>query len=222
MSQLPGDQPAPRAFAAAILANAQARANLDVYTGHAYCRPAPPEVGTDIRGPFDPRIAASLTQLANSGFHKRFWVSEMGWRISGPSGPPACTPAEQARYIVRGAVIIRAHGVRVYQFEYKGEHGLVGRQSFAAYNTLLRIVGNGLTSLTKISHPTAWVYKFTRTAKPAGYILWTVSGTANVSLTGLTPTVRRTTVSGSQTIVRTFGSALTVAAKIDPVYIENI
>ena len=219
LSQLPGDPGSAGTFASGILANAQAKANLDVFTGHAYCRPAAPEVGTRSGGPFDPRVAASLTKLANSGFNKPFWVTEMGWKTVGTPGPN--TTAEQARYIVRGAVIIRARGVRVYQFEYKGDSGLVGNPSYAAYATLNRIVGNGLTGLDRVSHPTAWVYGFTRSALPTGYILWTVSGTVNVVLTGLTATVRTTTISGSQTIVSTSGGQLTVVAGIDPIYIEN-
>jgi hypothetical protein len=219
MSQLPADPGSPGTFASGILANAQAKANLDVFTGHAYCRPAAPEIGTSSRGPFDPRIANSLTKLANAGFNKPLWATEMGWRTA---GSPANTLAEQARYIVRGAVIIRARGVRVYQFEYQGDHGLVGKPSYAAYRTLNRIVGNGLTSLNRVSHPTAWVYRFTRSALPTGYILWTVSGTANVVLTGLTATVRRTTISGGQTIISTSGGQRTVVAGIDPIYIENI
>jgi hypothetical protein len=220
MSQLPGDPGSAGTFASGILANAQAKANLDVFTGHAYCRPAAPEIGTSSRGPFDPRVAASLTKLANAGFNKPFWVTEMGWTTVGTPGPN--TTAEQARYIVRGAVIIRARGVRVYQYSYRGDYGLVGKPSYAAYRTLNRIVGNGLTSLNRVSHPTAWVYRFTRSALPTGYILWTVSGTANVVLTGLTATVRRTTMSGGQTTVSTSGGQRTVVAGIDPLYIENI
>jgi hypothetical protein len=211
------------AWASAVLSNSQAKANLDVFTAHMYCHPAAgcaPEVGDTTAKPFEARITAFLTTLANAGFDKPFWITEMGWQTAGT--PPANTTAEQARYIVRGAVILRAHDVRVYQFEYKGDMGLVGKPSYAAYATLNHIVGNGLTSLDRVSHPTAWVYRFTRSALPTGYILWTVSGTANVVLTGLTATVRRTTISGGQTIVSTSGGQLTVVAGIYPIYIENI
>jgi hypothetical protein len=215
--------PADGRFARAILADAQASANLDIFTAHAYCRPAAPEVGTSLRGPFDPRIAASLTVLANAGFNKPFWITEMGWQTA---GSPAFfnTLAEQARYIVRGAIIIRAHGVRVYQFEYNGtrDAGVLGKPSYAAYKTLNGTVGKGLTSLTRVTHPTAWVYKFTRATLPIGYVLWTVSGTANVTLTGLKATVRRTTMSGTSSIVSTTGGKWTEVAGIDPLYIENI
>lgn len=210
-------------FAVGILNDAQAKANLDVFTAHAYCRPAAPEVGTSIRAPFDPRVAASLTMLANAGYRKPFWVTEMGWRTAGAANF-LNSLADQARYIVRGAIIIRAQGVRVYQHEYNGvlEEGMLGKPSYAAYKTLNRIVGNGLTSLTKITHPTAWVYKFTRAALPIGYVLWTVSGTANVTLTGLAARVRTTTISGISSIVSTARGKLQVAASIDPLYIENI
>lgn len=218
MAQLPGDG----TFAPNILANAQARANLDVFTGHAYCRPAAPEVGTRIREPFDPRMATSLTTLTNAGFNKPFWVTEMGWRTTGT--PNFFTNlADQARYIVRGAIIIRAHGVRVYQFEYDGKlgEGMLGKPSYAAYKTLNRIVGDGLTSLTKIPHPMAWVYKFTRSTRPSGYVLWTVSGTASVTLTGLTARVRKTSLAGISAVESTFGGRLQVTGTTDPVYIEN-
>lgn len=99
---------------------------------------------------------------------------------------------------------------------------MLGKPSYAAYKTLNRIVGNGLTSLTKITHPTAWVYKFTRAALPIGYVLWTASGTANVTLTGLAARVRTTTISGISSIVSTARGKLQVAASIDPLYIENI
>lgn len=218
MAQLPADG----TFAPGILANAQAMVNLDVFTGHAYCRPAAPEIGTSIRAPFEPRIAASLTMLANAGFKKPFWVTEMGWRTTGAVNF-LTSLADQARYIVRGAIVIRAHGVRVYQFEYNGNlgSGMLGKPSYAAYKTLNRIVGEGLTSLTKVTHPTAWVYKFTRATRPIGYVLWTVSGTANVTLTGLTAKVRRTSISGMSSLVPTSGGRLQVTGTIDPVYIEN-
>lgn len=211
------------AWASAVLSDSNAKANLDVFTAHMYCTGAAPEVGRT-NAPFlrfEPRIAAFLTTLANAGFNKPFWITETGWTTASSN---ASTPAEQARYIVRGVVILRAYGVRVYQFEYSdGPGGLLGKPSYAAYATLNRIVGNGLTSLTKVNHPTAWVYKYTRATLPTGYILWAISGTDNVVLTGLTATVRRTAISGdSQIIVPTSGGQLTVVAGIDPIYIENI
>ncbi len=97
---------------------------MDVFTVHPYPRPQRPE----------PALADVLKQsggwLADKGWNKPVWITEMGWTVLGQQFLPTRIPRpaarnntalEQAQYLVRSNILSLANGVdRVYWFFYSG------------------------------------------------------------------------------------------------------
>ncbi len=232
-------------WATAVLNDAGCQAATDIWSHHLYVRPFAPEIG-DIKGPVDTMIEASLAFMDSHGASgKELWTTEFGWPTTPTTLPGWVTEADQARFLVREAIIhVRYPRVKqIYQFQLIGsdtgtdEGGGMGltrgtgdpngadgthKPSFDAWQTMCSILDENLIDTVDISTGTTWNIKFNRTGGRWGHAVWSVSGAPSVTITGLGSTARRTFIYGNQDIVNTPNGSYTFNTSGDPIYIEGV
>jgi len=218
-----------------LISDAAVRNAVDVLSFHSYPRPAAPELGNFVRnnvGPLDVRLGKMQNILSTNGWTGEVWITEGGWATNAPKLDTIVSWADQARFLIRQTIILMEKVDRYYMFQLYGgadnvvvtdEAGGMGmvldtlapKLSFGAWKYLCHKPISGLTRVAATLP--LWRYQHS-----TGHIFWTVSGTANVTLTNLPDTVYKTTLFGVTTSVNTTGGSLTVTAGIDPIYIDTV
>ncbi len=215
-----------------VLSDAQVRASMDAASVHTYTRPYPPEIGA-ATGPLDVRLANSNALLASKGFSNPVFVTEGNWPSAGTT-PGVVSEADQARFIVRMAIINGLFCARFYPFHMYGyvsanEAGGMGfirpdgthKPSYTAWRTMAGVLDDSVTNISAVSTGNTRCYRFDRSNGTYGFAAWCVTGTADLQLTGLPLSIRQTTLLGVESILATTDGALTVALTGDPVYIDT-
>ncbi len=229
--------PGANAWFDAVISDPAMRASMDVLSWHTYTRPNAPEVGgRGGNGPLDVQMQASLALIRKRGWTGPCWVTEGGW----PTGTSeiSCSEEEQARFIVRMGVINRSFADRFYAYTLRSgpdpadseqNHGLLRadgtpKPAFTAYGVLAGILDERTTEVVNVDLAAdVRSYRFARADGSFGWVLWTVSGTAPVTLEGLPKTVRLTKLLGQRSpAIVTDDGTLTVTAMVDPLYVESI
>lgn len=222
------------AWVEAVISDPAMRASMDVFSWHTYTRPFAPEVGhPGAGGSIDKLMGLSLSMLRKRGWTGPCWVTEGGW----PTGTSdkSVSEEDQARFIVRTAIIDRSFADRFYVYSLNSgsdpadseqNYGLLRangteKPAFQAYRTLNAIIGTAALVEVKLAVDVR-SYRFDRSDGSFGYVLWTVSGSAPVTLQGLSPAVRLTKLLGQQSPpVLSDDGTLTVTATVDPLYVES-
>jgi Cellulase (glycosyl hydrolase family 5) len=169
---------------------------IDVFSGHTYCRPFMPEVG-DGRGPIDDRLSDGNINLASVGWTKPVWITEGGYPT-----PPATTSnivslEDQARFLVRMAILVRSHADKFFVFHLydsgpldnaRAGEGIIDRNdnpkpSYFALQKCFARLGQS-KPVRKADQNGARVYTFA-----TGAVAWITSGSAEVTIAGITKTV---------------------------------
>jgi hypothetical protein len=219
----------------AVISDPAMRASMDVLSWHTYTRPNAPEIGgAGGKGAVDRQMQASMALLAKRGWTGPCWVTEGGWPTA--TGKLSVSEDEHARYIVRMAIINRSFADRFYAYtlhsgtnpdDEEANYGLLRangteKPAFQAYRTLNAIIGPADLVEVPLA-PDVRSYRFACGDGAWGYVLWTVSGSAPVTLQGLSPAVRLTKLLGQQSPpVLSDDGTLTVTATVDPLYVESI
>lgn len=228
--------PTRNAWFAEFMTTSGNQAAMDVVSFHMYSRPNSPESGSAASGPFHVAAAESLVRYNDWGWSGPSWITEGGYYTNPAAGPDPVSDADRTRWIVRLAVIIRAYFNRFYVYRmYSGtnptstfdDEGMLNpdgthRDFYESMRILGSICDRTVSSYSVVSEDPVWVYRFNKPNGIFGYILWRNTGTSSYTLTGLTATVRRTTLMGTETIVATSGGQLSVSTGVDPVYIETL
>lgn len=235
----------------ALISDAAVRNAMDTCSYHMYNKmnpcPMPEEntytaAGAHTLDPVPEETIKIMNWFSQRGFNKPIWCTEFGYPTEKPELNNWCTEENQARYLVRYVIPTIAAGVaRTYQFQLFGydtavEAGGMGlwrpgntqkKPGWFAWKTCADVI-DGSSLVARVGTSTnPWVYEFQKDGK-TGYVLWTQSGTANRTLTGLPATVKRTVVTNistgvwQSTNVSTSGGSLAVTATIDPTYIEPL
>lgn len=217
--------------------------NMDILSYHPYTIPAladpdvPPEVGHARGGPLLTKLTNSKTKIDATGFSGAVWASEGGWPTQAGEKNPV-TEAQQARWLVRMAIIIRGFGLnRFTMFRYVDtptlSYGLVNeggapKTSYNAYKTMCGVLDSTSNSLVKQLYSETGVcqYKYTKTNGDYGYVIWRVpeTGTTTVGVAvGTNGHVYKKTLSqtGSWTDLGVHSGTYNVTGVgANPVYIE--
>jgi len=231
-NSMPGD-PSIATWFPPLISDSAVRNAVDIMSFHCYPRPAAPEIGNFVRnpvGPLDVRLDRTETILSANGWTGEVWITEGGWATNAPLADTIVSHADQARFLIRQAVILLERVNRYYMYTlYGGPDGvpvtdegpgmgmlldtLVPKISFGAWKYLSNKPIAGLVRVTETLP--LWHYQHL-----TGHILWTTSGTVNKVITGLPSFVYKTDLFGTTTTVNTTNGSLTVAATIDPTYID--
>lgn len=228
MSDVPGDTRA-KTFNQSIISNQLYASSFDVMSWHCYPWPAAPELGNYANnnvGPIVGRLDRSFTLLDQFGIDKPIWITEGGWATRGYT--PAemnVSEADQARWLVRQAIILRSYPriTRFYVFQLFGTSWVPGgfclldtdgrrKPAWTAWKTMCSF---NMKNLVRVPDANAYIYRFT-----SGFVFWTVSGTAPVTIAAPDSSVRQTDINGVQTTLPVSGGTLQLTATVDPVWIE--
>lgn len=185
---VPGDSGVWTGFLQALMSDSEFTNELDVLVYHTYCRPFPPETG-DVRGPLDDRLTDTQTNLNSVGWKGQQYSTEFGYPVDEGGGLDV-SEADQARFLARQLVIMRSYEITSFQFRIYNSNGyglfndsFVKRPSFAAMeNAYGRL--KTYTPVRESDQNGARVYSFF-----GGYVAWTTTGTASVTLDSVTQTV---------------------------------
>lgn len=213
--------------------------NMDVISYHVYTIDSvnrPPEIGHDRGGPLRTRLINSRNLIRNVGFNGPIWITEGGWPTQAGEKPPV-TEAQQARWIVRMAVISKGEGLnRFLQFRFQDtgvlHYGLIrsdGTQkpSYSAYRTLCGVLDDTAVGPTNVTYNQNGLchYRYTKPNGVVGHIVWTVTegSSAQVGISvGTNRPVYTKAMSqpGAWTPQGDRSGTYTVTATPNPMYIE--
>lgn len=214
-----------------VISDQQAQDCMDVLSWHTYTRPFAPEVGAG-SGPLDVQMSASLDFIRSKGFTKPCWVTEGGWPTC--TAKPGVTEADQAKYIVRMAIINRSFVSRFYVYSLSDGSGIdpeanyglfksdgTIKSAYVAYKTLASVLTPSVVRVKKVNFsPNIRSYKFVKSDGDFGYVLWTTIGTDRIGIRDLPKFVKLTTLFGNTSLVNTNNGVLTVSVSTEPTYIE--
>lgn len=178
-----------------IIAEVGAWWAFDILNIHPYVDPLPPEADGGIGN----AALSDIYELMSWAGQKPIWVTEFGWSTIPTDRDPAglTTEHDQANYLVRGAVMLRAAGVhRVLWYSIKDEvhsgYGMLRfasnhddysqpRPSFTAFANLNRMLGGAWfeREVTEIIRGgTERVYALRFVQEPANVdVIWSLSPT---------------------------------------------
>jgi hypothetical protein len=152
---------------------------FDIINIHPYVDPVAPEAN----GGIGESARANIEQISSWAGHKPIWVTEFGWTTRPTDRVSGITEEEQANYLVRGSVLLRAAGMeRVLVYAIKDEvqngYGLLRfanayddysepRAAFTAFTALNQQLGGAaferrLNDVTVVQGKDVYAYRFTR------------------------------------------------------------
>lgn len=228
LAGMASDSQAYKTFVTDVLSDPAGRAACDVISMHTYTyKRLPPEV-SDAQGTMLDRYNATRTLLSGLGWNGPLWATEGNWSTLGSASPYTVSEADQARFLVRLAILNRTYFDRFYPFQLYGagddtNTDEAGGMGFIRPNGTLKPVYTAYLNFislfdgyqpTLVATGPVWVAKFN-----TGYALWTASGTGQYTLSNLPLRVRQVDIMGNSAYVDTTSGQLIVTAGIDPTYI---